>query len=1369
MIKKLLALSMILGSFIMSPNALAEKVLLLADNHMSKGKMELIKGLAADKGIEFSYQKFSRLKKEEAAAKFAGFDLVMFDALNPRIAKMVFAKFNPAIKANTGVKFEPVRMPAGSAYRQGISDQQAETIKNYYHNGGRHNFENLMAFIANDVFGKTQFEYQTYKPLPDNGFYHYKFPEQVAASKEELEKVLELNSARPIVAVAMHRSSVESEQTQLVDTVIRALENQGAVAFGYFFDGSTEDIVDPGVGNNSTGDKKSVSKYLSLLQTKPMTHNHSPDDGHNHPPLKATSWIDAILNTRMIHYMDKRHVDFKQLNVPVLHALSYYDGDQAVYEQDAVGLSATMSPYFLMMPETSGIIDPTVISAKNEVTEEQEIIQYQLDAIAERAVLQARLGKKANKDKKIAIMIWNYPPGEKNIGASFLNVPRSLDQITNDLIKVGYTAEQKNEEYYINNAGGLLKPLYRTGYQDALKQKNLTAHMPLSEYQQWFAALPQNVQDDINKHWGDVTQHPFIEQINGQPHFMIPRMENGNIITLPQPSNAGNDDEAQDMYHGTAAPASHYYFAVYLYVKKTFGADAIVHLGTHGSQEWLHGKERGLSIYDSPSLAVGNLPVIYPFFMDNVGEAMQAKRRGRAVMISHMTPGFAVAGMHSNIKELDELIHQYQSLDAGETRNKTQSSIMAKIDEMKINEELEFTTETEFTQILEEVHVYLHDLAIEAQPLGLHTFGTVAKNSHLITTIQQMISPEARAKANSLEVEYKLAERIKQLQPQDNVLDQEFSAKMDEQKVTQLTDIPGFKFLWLAIVENLDMVQETNLDQDEDKALIEAIQQGKEYFADFHGQQEDAALIATLNGEFLEVAPGGDPIRNPEALPTGRNLIGFNPAKVPSKEAYETGKELVEETITKYHQTHGQYPDKLAFSLWSLETMRQHGVLESQIMAALGVKPKWDHRGMVVGTEIIEYKDLKRPRVDVAISATGLYRDAFPNVMLLLAKAIDDIAKMKEENNSVYKNAQAMKAKLLENGASEDDADYLSSVRIFSNETGSYGTGLADASLASDTWEEDKKLSNMYLRRMGYAFGPDAARWSEKPDSSVVSSLYSEVLTGTDAVIFTRSSNVYGMLTSDDPFQYFGGIALAVRNIDGASPEMYISNLRKPNSERNETLQKFMGSELRSRVFHPRWIKEMQTEGYSGALTMLDRMNNFWGWTVMDPNSTNDAQWQEFVEVYVNDKYDMDMKQFFEQNNPYALAQMVERVLEAERKDYFETDEATLKKLTETYLEMANKYDVYTENEKFKENLEQMAQGFGLNFELPNKESAELTNTVPDSAAQQERVEGQQLEKQQAVEQEADSEVLYFVLGILAIFLAGFLFQYRSREELAAA
>ena len=1304
--------------------AFTNSVLILGDNHMSVAKMEMLQDFAKDKALKLEYKRFKDVTAKQATAEFAKHELVIFDVLSARLASMMLGQYQGAIQSNQQVKFDSPRILKTNEFRQGISKEQAQQLTGYYYNGGKENFKQMMSYISAEVFGNKGIEYKPYISIPTTGYYHYKLANKVTDDTAELRAALNLNESAPIIAVAIHREAVESEQTQIIDRTLKLLEEKGAQAFAYYFD--------------------SKANYLKLLQDE-----------------EQATWIDTIVNLRMIHYMEKRKKDFEKLAVPVLHALAYHDGDEKQYRDDIAGLAATMSPYFLMMPETSGIIDPTIISAKNPITEEQELIDYQFEAFVERALLQAKLKHIKNSDKKVAIMIWNYPPGEKNMGAAFLNVPLSLDNITNGLIAEGYSAEKKDEQFYIDNAGGLLKPLYRTGHVEALKKDNLTGYLSLSDYKKWFSELPEYVQEEINQAWGTPDEQPFIEQHDGAPHIMVARMLNGNIMTLPQPTSSSSEEAKKRLYHDTSSPASHYYLAVYLYVKQTFGANAIVHLGTHGSQEWLKGKERGLSVYDSPSLAVGNLPVIYPFLMDNAGEAMQAKRRGRATMISHLTPGFAAAGMHSDLAEIDELIHQYEALDEGQVKKNTQKAINTKIDELNIKQEMRLSDEDSFDTVLSELHMYLYELADEAQPLGLHTFGITPKDSHIITTIQQMLSLESIELAHDFENENNLAQQMPK-----PVLDEIFSEDMEKLNGTQLTDIPAFKLLWLVLIENKSF--------DLDDTLAASIVEAKKFYQGFINQHEMPSLIAALNAEFLTVSTGGDPIRNPESLPTGRNMIGFNPAKVPSKAAYEAGKQLVEDSIAKYHREHGKFPDKLAFSLWSLETMRQHGVLEAQIMAALGVKPEWDRRGMVVGTEIIEYSELKRPRVDVAISATGLYRDAFPNVMLLLAKAIKDIAELKEESNSVYNNAQKLKADLLAKGSTEDDALYLSSVRIFSNESGAYGTGLDGATMASDTWEADDKLADLYMSRMGYAFGADANRWSEKVDAKTVGNLYGQVLSGTDAVIFSRSSNIYGMITSDDPFQYFGGIALAVRNLDGSSPEMYISNLRKVSEMKNETLDKFLGRELRTRTFHPRWIEEMQKEGYSGALTVLDRMNNFWGWTVMDPDSVNNEQWQEFVEVYVNDKYDMEMKQFFEKNNPYALAQIIERVLEAERKEYFQTDEATLEKLTETYLEVANKHDIYTDNEVFKEKLKTLAQGFGLDFKLPEKMTAEAMAAqqtpepqAPAAEANEnptEQVTGQKLEKQSQQEVESDNEVLWVTLFCFLIMLVGALYQVRFKR-----
>ena len=573
--------------------------------------------------------------------------------------------------------------------------------------------------------------------------------------------------------------------------------------------------------------------------------------------------------------------------------------------------------------------------------------------------------------------------------------------------------------------------------------------------------------------------------------------------------------------------------------------------------------------------------------------------------------------------------------------------------------------------------------------------------------------------------------------------------QFDQRNVRNLTALDGYQLLNKVLIEkqNLPLTEQLELD----------MQTAQKYWDNFQEIAEINGLLSALEGGYIPVSYGGDPIRNPDAAPTGRNLIGFNPAKVPSKEAYDAGVKLMNQTIADYRDKHGKYPEKLAFSLWSLETMRHQGALEAQILHAMGLKPKWSKQGDVIDTEVIPYSELGRPRIDVVISATGLYRDAFPNVMLWLAKAIDKIAQLKEDNNFVYRHSNALKLDLLDKGESEEEANYLSTVRIFSNETGNYGTGLAGSSLASDTWEDDSKLANLYLDRMGFAYGKDEARWSENVTGK---GLYAKVLSGTDGVIFSRSTNLYALMTNDDPFQYFGGIGLAVRSIDGKTPEMYVANLRRKDNVKTQTMRDFLNQELRSRYFHPRWIQAMQESGYAGATAILDRMNNMWGWEVMTPEAVRDDQWQEFFEVYVQDKYQLDMREFFEQHNAHALAQILERMLEAVRKDYWQADEQTIQKMVETYSELAVEFDVATDNDKFTEFVNTQAAGFGM-APLSQLLAAQAAPPSQANAAPMEQITGTKLEQHKVEQVETDYSSLY---ALLLILFAGMLHQFFERK-----
>jgi cobaltochelatase CobN len=379
--------------------------------------------------------------------------------------------------------------------------------------------------------------------------------------------------------------------------------------------------------------------------------------------------------------------------------------------------------------------------------------------------------------------------------------------------------------------------------------------------------------------------------------------------------------------------------------------------------------------------------------------------------------------------------------------------------------------------------------------------------------------------------------------------------------------------------------------------------------------------------------------------------------------------------------------------------------------------------------------------------------------MQLLAKAVESVAELKEASNSIWRNSQRVEKDLLAQGVDPGEASYLSTIRIFSSESGSYSSGVDEAVFASDSWESDEKISDNYLSKMGYFFGSDNRRWGEKSEGL---NLYAQQLSGTDIALMSRSSNLFGMISSDDPFEYFGGLSLAIRNIDGLSPDMLISNLRDADTPKAQDAAKFLATELRTRNFNKRWLQEMMKEGYSGASTLSSNLSNFWGWQVVDPSVVRDDQWQTFFEVYVEDKLELDIDEWFEQVNPASQAQMLETMLESVRKDYWQADAQTLKRLVERYVDLVENHNLFVDNEKLQEFVDGQAAGFGL------KPLTEALAAAAAQAATVNEVQGQKLEqvqKPEAQEQEWDLELLAMFGVCLLMIIAGFLRQFSRPEQ----
>ncbi|MCV6607568.1 MAG: cobaltochelatase subunit CobN [Campylobacterales bacterium] len=1382
--KKILILIMVFALSLLE--ASEKKDILIISASMGKmtqsAKMTAFKNIAKKAGLNVDTKFEVEIKKKDQLKTINNYKVVMFDSLaGARAVNSLVEGFSEAIgQSNEDIVILPIAIEDENPNRKNISIEHNIGLNQFWQNGGESNFINMAKYFKMNIFKMGKESIGEVIIIPKNGLYHPKNPDLVFKDTKEYQKFFNIDfktNNKPIVGIILHRGSVVSGALAHINAVIEHLENKGVYALPFYTDISGEDPVG-----------------IQFTQENNVTV------------------IDALINFQLMiidHESQKKM--YEKVNVPVLHALSYSKGEIKDWEKDKYGVDFPMIPMYYIIPETLGFTDSLIVSAQNQVTKEIQPIMGQIRSIANKAINISKLKRKAKKDKKVTIMFYNYPYGKNNMGASFMNIPDSLELVLKEMKKQGYTTTAMKSEELRKKATAGLKSMYSVNlYEQAEKMlaEDSAALYPYDEYIKEFYKLPVETRTNMIKFWGYPLESKMLIYKNNKWYFLVPRFKVGNIVIMPQPRRAEREDSIwaknvsldrtdTSLWHNPTVSIGHSYLAGYLYARNQFKTDALVHFGTHGTQEWSPGKERGLRVGDDALSVLGDVPVVYPYITNNLAEGIQAKRRGRATLISHQTPPYGLTGTYKELSEIMDFINQYKSADDGMLKTQLKEQITEITIKMNIHKDVEYTQEmvgNDFDNFLSKVEDYILGSSKQAMPLGMHTFGTYPEEAHMISTVMQMVGSDFIAKVEG---------------------DEKYFAKNYKEFNTSKT----YKLVKDYVIDGKD------LKEVDDEETIQYLKIAREYKNSFVQTKETKNFLRALDGEYIEGGVGGDPIRNPASIPTGNNMYGFDPSKVPTKAAYKTGSKLMKDFIENYYKENKKYPRKLTFNLWSLETMRHHGVLESQILYAMGVKPIWNetgisnkfiqnivkqklqnflpesiaqwfaeivtigkikflldltpdswlkkpkkmlnhaivvNKGQIEDIEIIPYSELKRPRVDVVISATGLYRDTFPQTMKLIAKAVKKVSELKEANNFLRENTLSMEKRLSNHkDINASEAKYLSTIRIFSNKTGDYGSGVDDI---DDTgrWETDKRISQNYVQKLGHYFGTDTSRWSEK---RVDLDLYSKNLSGTEGIIFSRTSNLYGLLTSDDPFEYFGSIAMAVRNVDGKAPKTFIANLRDPKDAKIESTAKFMTKELRGRYFHPKWIKEMQKEGYSGTLNVQDVMNNFWGWQVVDPNVIRDDQWQEFVEVYVNDKYNLKIQQWFKSLNPDAYAQIIEKMLEANRKGYFKTDEDTLKKLVELYKELANKHSITKSyNEKFKKFVDDKAIGFGLM--TPNGKMIDKVAKPNQQKVQEKpKVKGQKLEKVQKQQIEQDYQEYFVWAGLLLIAMAGVFSELRRRED----
>ncbi|MGW5226104.1 cobaltochelatase subunit CobN [Nocardia niigatensis] len=1055
----------------------------------------------------------------------------------------------------------------------------------------------------------------------------------------------------PTVAVVYYRAQHLAGNTGYIDALCSAIEDKGARALPVYC-ASLRTAEPELLAELRTADALVVT-VLAAGGTKPATASAGGDD---------EAWDVGAL---------------ADLDVPILQGLCLTSGREQ-WEANDDGLSPLDVATQVAVPEFDGRIITVPFSFKE--FDADGLSTYVPDPeraarVAGIAVRYARLRHIPAERKKIALVLSAYPTKHARIGnAVGLDTPASAIRLLNEMRLAGYDLGAPGEIPGLEQADGdaLIHALIAAGGQDPdwLSAEQLEGNpirIGADLYTQWFETLPADLRDAVIEAWGPPPGELYVDRsADPKGEIVIAALRFGNVVLIVQPPR-GFGENPVAIYHDPDLPPSHHYLAAYrwLAAPEGFAADAVVHLGKHGNLEWLPGKTLGMSASCGTDAALGDLPLIYPFLVNDPGEGTQAKRRAHATLVDHLIPPMARAETYGDISRLEQLLDEHaniSALDPGKLPAIRQQ-IWTLMRAAKMDHDLGLTErpdEESFDDMLLHVDGWLCEIKDVQIRDGLHILG--------------------QAPAGEAEVDLVLAMlRARQLWGGEvNVpgLREALGLSESGDEVRQRVD--AFETLARELVLSM---QEVDWDVDSIDAITETLLGGE--LAEAAGLTEVpvrlvevrkvlgfaatevvprlrqtgveiARILHALNGGFIPAGPSGSPLRGLiNVLPTGRNFYSVDPKAVPSRLAWETGQAMADSLLERYRADHGEYPRSVGLSVWGTSAMRTSGDDIAEVFALLGVRPVWDEASRrVTRLEAISLEELGRPRIDVTVRISGFFRDAFPHVLALLDDAVRLAAGLDEPAESNFVRAHAQ-ADLAEHGD-----ERRATTRIFGSKPGTYGAGLLQL-IDSKSWRTDDDLAQVYTAWGGFAYGRDLDGAPAAEDMRTAYRRIAVAAKNTD----TREHDI---ADSDDYFQYHGGMVAAVRALTGRNPEAYIGDSTRPDAVRTRTLSEETTRVFRARVVNPRWLEAMRRHGYKGAFEMAATVDYLFGYDATT-NVVADWMYEKLAESYV---FDETNRKFMEQSNPWALHGIAERLLEAaERKLWEQPENETLDRLRQIYLE----------------------------------------------------------------------------------------------------
>lgn len=917
----------------------------------------------------------------------------------------------------------------------------------------------------------------------------------------------------------------------------------------------------------------------------------------------------------------------KELNVPYLHPFFMSRRTEKDWIDSVQGNTPSETLISVMLPEQDGAVLTLPVGAKTEpaydeefdvTSDEIKIIEERLEALADRAEKFIALRAKSNSEKKIAIICYNYPPGEANVfGGAFLDTFQSVSSILSLLKNNGFNSDDVSAEKLMSDFinGGLVN----TGkYSDGGKMLKY----PLSDYKKFLSGFADK--DAVINAWGEPGGEIMTDE---KGDFLIPAAAYGNIIVGIQPSRGIHEDNDK-LYHNKSIPPHHQYIAFYKYISEKFGADAVIHVGTHGTLEFLKGKECGMSGMCYPDLLLGDMPHFYLYYCGNPSEATIAKRRSHASLIGYQPPVFVQSGLYGEYAELSAMLDEYHhQLSFSES---AAAEVKHNIEELAEKLNLPFE--------LEELESELYRLNSSLIPKGLHIFGQDYTDEEALCYVCELLK-----------------------KPHDDVPSlSELAAEELGEDLAQAEEYGGEKLRRINSLAELYFEKYFGCDAVPDKLRC-TIEYGRKKYDEIRRNAENEQLLNALSCGYIPAKPAGDIYRSPEVLPSGYNLYQFDQRFVPTLTAYQRGVRTAENTINTYYKEYGTYPNSTAVILWGLETSRTHGETIGQIMGYLGARLAKGNSAWNPKYELIPIEELGRPRIDVTINICGFFRDLFPN----LIDNLDDLlhlvndADETDENNYMKANSSKLYSYLIDKGYDEEDAASLSVTRVFGPQESEYGTGITSI-IETKAWEKEEQIGSQFLSSLHYAY-------SRKMHGSDTSDIYEQNLKSVEIVSQVRDNNEYEITDLDHYYEFFGGLAKSVEMVKGRKAVMLITDTTGA-APITESAEKAVAKGIRTRVLNPKWIDGMLAHKYHGAQKIADRFEN-----VMGLAATTGAveQWvyNNLCEKYAQDE---EMRRRMAENNPYAYMDILEQMEEYSRRGYWNASEEQLEAIRNAYLETEN-------------------------------------------------------------------------------------------------